>query len=158
MLPSTVLPTAHSLIKPGGFIGITTWSFLPWVPLLAQVINKLPEPRPYCPSKDELEAKMFQGRAWNTPQYVTKVLEEAGFQNVQTQEEGRDVEVGTPEQFMEPMAMPLGMISTWWPEEKRAGLLEDVKKEMLGVVREMAVGGVATMKFVAIMGTGWKAS
>ena len=101
---------------------------------------------------------MYQGRAWSKASYVAQQLTEAGFENVQTQEEGREVEIGTPEQFMEPMGMPLGIISTWWPEEDRAKLLEAVKKEMLEVVREIAEGGVVKMKFVAIMGTGWKAS
>jgi hypothetical protein len=158
VLPSTVLPTAYTLLKPSGFIGITTWSFLPWVPLLAKAIDRLPEPRPYCPSKDEVEAKMYQGRAWNSPSYVAQQLTDAGFENVQTQKEERDVEIGTPEQFMEPMGLPLGMIATWWPEEDRAGLLEAVKREMLDVVKDMAQGGVVSMKFSAVIGTGWKAS
>jgi hypothetical protein len=158
MLPSTFLPTMHTLLKPSGFIGITTWAFLPWMPLFDQAISRLPEPRPHCPSKDEIEAKIYQGRAWSKASYVSQQLTEAGFENVQTHEEGREVEIGTPEQFMEPMGLPLGMISTWWPEEDRMKLLGVVKKEMLEVVREIAEGGVVRMKFVAIMGTGWKAS
>ena len=158
MLPATVIPTAHTLLKPSGFIGITTWSFFPWVPILIQAIDRLPEPKPYCPSKDEVQIKIYQGRAWNSSAYVAQQLTGAGFENVQTQEEERDVEVGTPEQFMEPMELPLGIVATWWPEEHRAGLLEVVKREMLEVVKEMAKGGVVTIKFAAVMGTGWKAS
>jgi hypothetical protein len=158
MLPLTTLPTTHSLLKASGFIGITTWSSLAWIHLVAQAIDRLPEPRPYCPSKDEIEAKIYQGRAWNTPQYVAKVLKDAGFENVQVQEADRDVEVGTPEQFMEPMGIPLSMISTWWPEVERESLLEILKREMLEIVKETAEGGVVRMKFAAILGTGWKAS
>lgn len=158
MLPDTFLPAAHTLLKPAGFIGITTWSFLPWVPLLAQAIERLPEPRPYCPSKAEIEAKLYQGRAWNEPSYVAQQLTSAGFENVQTQVEERYVEVGTPEQFMEPMGLPLGMIAIWWPEENRADVLEGVKREMLQVVKDIAEEGMVRVKFEAVMGTGWKAS
>jgi hypothetical protein len=158
MLPPATLPTSHSLLKASGFIGITTWSSFAWIRLVAQAIDRLPEPRPYCPSDVEIEVKIYQGRAWNKPQYVAKALEDAGFENVQVQEADRDVEVGTPEQFMEPMGFPLSMISTWWPEEDRENTLENLKREMLELVKEMAEGVVVRMKFAAILGSGWKAS
>lgn len=165
MLPPTVLPTCLSLLRPAGFVGITTWSNLHWIPLIARAIARLPSPQPYCPTAAEIEAKIYNGRAWNTPAYVAAQLKEAGFEKVQTQEEVRDVEVGTPEQFMEPMAMPLAMVSTWWAEAEREKVLEDVQREkvlgdvqreMLEVLREDAEGGVVRMRFSAILGIGWK--
>ncbi|KAF2795216.1 S-adenosyl-L-methionine-dependent methyltransferase [Melanomma pulvis-pyrius CBS 109.77] len=156
MLPPTALPTCLSLLRPEGFIGITTWSDLPWIPLVARAIARLPTPRPYCPTAAEIETKIYNGRAWNTPAYVAAQLREAGFEKVQTQEEVRDVEVGTPEQFMLPMAMPLAMVSTWWAEAEREKVLGDVQREMLEVVREDVERGDGRMRFSGILGMGWK--
>ena len=69
-------------------------------------------------------------------------------------EEVREVAVGTPEQVMEPMALPLSMVSgTWWKDD---GVLAEVSKEMLKLFAEEAHEGLVTMKFPAILGIGRK--
>ncbi|KAF2711849.1 S-adenosyl-L-methionine-dependent methyltransferase, partial [Pleomassaria siparia CBS 279.74] len=120
VMPLTVVPTCKTLLIPGGFIGITTWSYLSWVDILSRAIARLSIPQLYCPIASEIESKMYNGHAWNDPLFVVSQLNNAGFQNVEFREEEREVEVGTPEQFMLPMALPLKMISsTWWKEEER---------------------------------------
>jgi hypothetical protein len=151
-----VLPQLYSLLKPGSFIAITTWAYMPWQPILHRSISLMSSP-PYSPSSADLENKLFAGHNWGDKAYLASRLQEAGFDKVDTVREKKTAEVGTPDLFMETMQFPLRMITTFWDEGKEQQLLEELNEVMLGEVqREAGDDGVVRMEFDANVGWGWK--
>ncbi|KAF2032856.1 S-adenosyl-L-methionine-dependent methyltransferase [Setomelanomma holmii] len=160
VLPNA-LPNLQSLLAPKGFIGITTWSYLPWHAVLSDSIAKMSSshtPPPYNPSASELESKMFSGRPWGDASYVAAQLKDAGFQRVQTEFKREKAKVGSPKLFMETMQFPLMLVKMYWPEEKREEYLEELNGVMLGEVVRLAGGeeGSVEMEFKGVCGWGWK--
>jgi hypothetical protein len=108
-----VLPSLFSLLRPGGFIAVTTWAYMPWQPLVHRSIELMANP-PYSPSYEELEQNLFAGHKWGEKEYLAEKLSEAGFEKVETVKEARKGQVGTPKVFMETMQFPLRMVMGFW--------------------------------------------
>lgn len=152
-----ILPKLHALLKPGGFIGVTTWAVLGWHPLLARSIARMSTP-PYCPSSAELEAKMFAGRPWSDKAYVARRLSEAGFENVDVVREKRVGKCGTPKAFMETMEFPMRFVTGDWDEGTREELWTELRALMLEEAVKDAGGEdeQVVLEFDANVGWGWK--
>jgi hypothetical protein len=52
---------------------------------------------PYNPTATEITDKMFSGKPWNEPAFVSSQLSEAGFVNVQSEQKVHAAGVGTPD-------------------------------------------------------------
>ena len=156
VLPSC-LPTLFSLLKPGGFIGITTWSSLPWQSLLDTCIPKI-RGQPYLPSAAEVKNKMFSGRDWDKRDYVASQLEGAGFERVETDVAERRAQVGSPKMFMEGMQFPLMIVKTFWEESKREEWLKELNELIYKEIVDQAGGEdhPVGMDFGGIIAWGWK--
>lgn len=80
------LPKLYELLKPGGFIGVTTWAVLPGVPLLSSTVEKMREAKmnekPYNPPSSELEEQMYSGHSWSDREYLASQLSKAGLRYV----------------------------------------------------------------------------
>lgn len=154
----TALPHLYTLASPGGYIGISTWTHLPWHAILSRSITRMSSPQPYCPSAHELEAKMFSGRAWGEEAYVGSQLREAGFVNVQTEIRKEKASVGSAKLFMESMQLPLMIVKGFWLEEKQDGWMKELNEVMYKEVVKVAGGedGVVEMEFEAILAWAWK--
>jgi hypothetical protein len=59
----TALPNLYASLKPGGFIGITTWAKLAWVPQFRKAVQAMPD-APYCPTEKEIEEMLYRGKGW----------------------------------------------------------------------------------------------
>ncbi|CAO2649701.1 Nn.00g009930.m01.CDS01 [Neocucurbitaria sp. VM-36] len=152
-----VLPKLHALLKPGGFIGVTTWASLPWQPLLARSIEQMEE-KPYKPASAELVEKMSGGRPWGEKEYLAGQMREAGFERVDTVREKHMAHCGTPKVYMDVMQLPLKLVTMYWKEDKREKWLEELNGIMLHEVIKEA-GGEAEqvkMEFDGNVGWGWK--
>ncbi|KAF1846081.1 S-adenosyl-L-methionine-dependent methyltransferase [Cucurbitaria berberidis CBS 394.84] len=151
------LPKLYELLKPGGFIGVTTLACLPWHSLLARSIARMAD-APYSPSSSDLEEKLFSGRPWGDHKYVVSQLREVGLHNVDAVREKKSAQVGTPKLFMESMSFVLQMVGAYWEEGKR----EEWLKELNGIMLEESAkdaGGEeeqVTLEFDGIAGWGWK--
>jgi hypothetical protein len=150
-----VLPQLYALLRPGGFIAVTTWAYMPWQPLLHRSISLMSNP-PYSPSYDELEDKMFAGHKWGQPSYLSSKLSEAGFSGVDVVKEKRTAQVGTPEVFMETMQFPLRMVMGFWEELNQEVSFEELNGVMLKEVEKDAEEGVVKMDPVGNVAWGWK--
>lgn len=152
-----VLPTLLPLLKPGGFIGLTTWADLGWHPLLTRSIARL-SPAPYSPSVADLSAKMFAGRDWGNQTYVAAQLSAAGFENVDTLREKRMAVCGSPRQFMQTMQMVMKFVGMFWEEGERERLVSEVSGLMLEEAVKDAGGeeGSVEIEFDGIVAWGWK--
>jgi hypothetical protein len=157
MLPDDTLSILHSLLKPDGFIGITSWTHFPWYSLVERAILQLPNPPP-CPPVTEIERIVNKGQAWNTPSFVQKVLESAGFRDVAVIVEKIDAQTGTPAQFTETMFMPLQLFGAFWPETEREELIKATSQSLKKIAEDQfGVEGPVKLTFEAIVGTGRKA-
>ncbi|KAF2119555.1 S-adenosyl-L-methionine-dependent methyltransferase [Lophiotrema nucula] len=147
----------RGLLKPGGFLGFTTWKKLAWYPWLVKAVERAPS-KPYCPTEAEVEHALYSGLPWQATSYIESILQDAGFKNVETQEQTMTVDVGTPKENTEVMQLPLMMLSAFWEEGKRSALI----KEVLGAFEEnlteqFGADGNVTWEWTAIIATGWKA-
>ncbi|KAH7355668.1 S-adenosyl-L-methionine-dependent methyltransferase [Pyrenochaeta sp. MPI-SDFR-AT-0127] len=152
-----VLPRLFDLLKPGGFIGVTTWAYLAWHPLLARSISRMSS-EVYSPSFSDLEDKMFAGRRWGDTAYLTSRLVEAGFTKVDTVREKHVAGCGTPKEFVETMSFPLRFVAMFWDEEKRNEWSAELSKLMLEEAIKTAGGEEeqVRLEFDGIIGWGWK--
>ncbi|KAL1798930.1 hypothetical protein ACET3X_002967 [Alternaria dauci] len=155
ILPEQTLSHLCSLLRPGGFIAVATWSAMPWHGLLTRSISLMNAPQPYSPSYEELQEKMCG--PWAAESYVAQQLEAAGLQRVDTSTQKESIRAGTPEVFMASMQFPLQFVArTWWGNE-RDGVLEELSDAMRGIVEEeIGEDGEMGMEFDGIMGWGWK--
>jgi hypothetical protein len=55
---------------------------------------------PYNPSADEIDDKLYAGRAWGSQEYLASQLRESGFVEVETQVEKVVAKVGTPASYV----------------------------------------------------------
>ena len=156
-LPTTTLRSLHSILKPGGFIGVTTWSYYAWYPYVVRAINSLPDPPP-VPTEQECHAMISQNRPWEDPNYVLKSMEEAGYLEVEVIQEDHLCEAGNSDQFVDAMYMPLQMVGSRWEEGKRKELVKDVQMALKSQIeKEFGVGNPVKMEFKAIIGMARKA-
>lgn len=63
MVMPNVLPRLVELLKPGGFLGITSWESLCFYPLVVKSLKYVTD-KPTIPSHDEVSAKMFGEEKW----------------------------------------------------------------------------------------------
>lgn len=154
-----VLPKLHALLKPGGYIGITTWAELLWTDLLARCIAQMKE-KPYSPSSAELEQKLYQGHDWSNINYVASQLRDAGFTKVDTLRHKLEAPCMTPKLFVETMRFPLQVVSMFWEEGKREEWLKELNGIMYKDVLENAGAEdkEVVSTFDANVGWGWKSS
>lgn len=158
VLPPSTLSACHSLLRPGGFIAISTWVYFPWYPLISHATSQLPNP-PTIPTEAEVDSMIHAGHAWNTSEFVEQVLKDAGFTDVETVKGRRSIDCGTPQQFTDTMWMPLQLFAAGWDEGKKHQLVKDVTGELRKTAAEHAGGEDKHffMDFEAIVGTGRKA-
>src|SRR4051794_12537294 len=83
ILPTSTLAKCHSVLRPNGAIGISTWSSIDWVEVLGRAVARLPSPRPYAPTISEVEEMFYKGNHWNLPSWVGEQLKDAGFKDVE---------------------------------------------------------------------------
>ncbi|KAH7067159.1 hypothetical protein FB567DRAFT_541870 [Paraphoma chrysanthemicola] len=157
----TALPHLHTLTLPGGFIGLTTWTHLPWYPIVARSISLMPAPQPPCPSAAEVQARLMSNRAWGEEGFVAEQLREAGFVEVQTDVKRAVAKVGTPKVYMASMQFPLGILRGMWEEvgeEQKDEWMKVLNEVMYKEVVEMVGGedGVAELEFEAVVAWGRK--
>lgn len=151
-----VLPKLFSTLKPGGFVGISTWAALPWIPLLDTSISLMPS-KPYNPTATEIKNLIYSGRAWDSPEYVAAQLKSAGFSSVAAETLKKRASVGNAELFMESMQFPLMMVKNFWPEDKRDELLKELNVKMRAEVDKLAgKDGKVEMEFEGICAWGWR--
>ena len=151
------LPKLYELLKPGGFIGVTTWASLPWLPLLARSLEQMKE-KPYCPAAAEFEEKIYTGRAWGDKEYLGSQLSQAGFKKVDTAREKIVAECGTAAEWMETMQFPLKLVTEYWEESKRETWLRELNEIMLQEAITGAGGKDEPMRMEmdGNVGWGWK--
>lgn len=155
-LPTTTLKKTYDLLKPGGFIGMTTWAALPWFAWVQKAVSRLPNP-PSLISYEQIQSAFQQGNAWHEEAFVKKQLEEAGFKDVEVVYEKVRARGGTLDEFMEMMTMPMKVVSSFWEEGEREEILGRVMGELRKVVEEENFeDGVVTMNMEGLVGVGWK--
>lgn len=156
-LPTTTLKKTYDLLKPGGFIGMTTWAALPWFAWVQKAVSRLPNP-PSLISYEQIQSAFQQGNAWHEEAFVKKQLEEAGFKDVEVVYEKVRARGGTLDEFMEMMTMPMKVVSSFWEEGEREEILGRVMGELRKVVEEEEdfEDGVVTMNMEGLVGVGWK--
>lgn len=82
MIPDApkALSEMHRVLQPLGIVGITSWEKVGWMPIVTECIARVKA----SSTKDgssALPTSLLHG--WSDKSYVQKVLEDAGFQNVQ---------------------------------------------------------------------------
>lgn len=157
MLPPGTISQLAKILASGGTLAVSTWAYLPWFPLLGRTLERI-EDGPSMPAEQQLWKMVTNGQAWHDKGFVGKQLEEAGLEKVEVVQRKENVDCGTPETFMTTFKFVLGMLSTQWPEEKRAGWLERVSDTMTAILIE-DVGGPdehVFMEFEGIVGVGLK--
>ncbi|ORY06891.1 hypothetical protein BCR34DRAFT_590464 [Clohesyomyces aquaticus] len=160
MMPPATLGTCHDLlVRDKGFVGISTWSYLPWMRFVKKAISRMSAPQPYCPSGEEVAAKVYNNIPWSSPSFLTSTLKEHGFVDVEAETVRATAECGTPAEFCETMQMPLQLVAGFWGgegEEKKI-LLDGLSKMFREVVVEEVGGeeGSLSMEFEAVLTTGW---
>lgn len=155
MLPASTLKHLYSLLRPGGYMAVATWSSMSWDNLLTRSVALMNAPQPYSPSREELREK-FCGR-WADGSYLTQQFEAAGLGRVGTSNQKEAVRVGTPDVFVGSMQFPLHYVrNTWW-QGQREGLLEELNGAMKGIVQqEVGEDGEVELGFDGVVGWGWK--
>ncbi|KAI4952793.1 hypothetical protein J4E91_003267 [Alternaria rosae] len=129
MLPASTLTHLYSLLRPGGYIAVATWSSMSWDNLLTRSVALMNAPQPYSPSREELREK-FCGR-WADGSYLTQQFEAAGLGRVGT---SNQKEAG-----------------------QREGLLEELNGAMKGIVQqEVGEDEEVELGFDGVVGWGWK--
>ncbi|KAF2644410.1 S-adenosyl-L-methionine-dependent methyltransferase [Massarina eburnea CBS 473.64] len=155
-LPPSTVPACAALLQPGGRIGVSSWKYAGWHTIVERAVARLSNP-PTVPSYDQLFDVIHDGRAWDTPEYVTQTLEDAGFIDVDVVIQKERVDCGTPEQFADTMFMLMGLIASFWEENKRADLTQKVLRELKKVVEEeIGRDGRFVLEFEGIVGVGRK--
>jgi len=159
MMPDDTLSKCLELLVPGGTLGITTWSRLSWYPLLARAISAS-ESKPYLPSEEEFEARLFGGVPWQDINWVQTTMESEGFQQIVVRNEKMKLNCGEPSEFVTMMFMMIRMLSTFWEENDRERLIKEVTKALQEETEEevQATDGKLYLVFEALVGTGRKAS
>jgi hypothetical protein len=166
MMPGDTLKKCHELLKPGGYISISTWAYLPWYSHVARSVELLPESeRPTMPSESEVRNILYKNRPYDDPDYISTILKEAGFTDVSVTSRETLASGGTPIHFCDVMYLPLKMISGFWVkdqsakgDEEKEKLVRAVQEKLLGLLEEeFGKGGATKMTFKAIMGSGRKA-
>lgn len=155
MLPEQTLSHLCSLLRPGGFIAVATWSAMPWHSLLTRSIALMDAPQPYPPSHKEIQEKLCG--PWAAESYVAQRLKAAGLQRADTSTQKESIRAGTPKVFIESMQFPLQFMAKIWWEKERNGVLEELSDAMKGIVEnEIGEDGEVGMEFDGIVGWGWK--
>lgn len=157
MLPPGTIGRLAEKVAPGGTVAVSTWAYLPWFGLLEKTLDRI-EDGPSKPTEEQLWKMMTNGQAWQDKEFVGKQLEKAGLAKVEVVQRKENVDCGTPETFMTMFKFVLGMLSTQWPEEKKAKWLEEVADTMTANLIE-DVGGPdehVFMEFEGIVGVGLK--
>lgn len=156
VLPPQTLQRLQTLLRPGGYIAVTSWASVPWYSLFARSISLMSPPQPYCPSSQEVQDK-FCGN-WGRESHFVQQLEEAGFQDVDTLKEKRRICCGTPDVWTTSMQFPLGVaVKTWWEEGKKDAQLGELNGTMKEMATEnLAENGEVEMEFDGVVGWGWK--
>ncbi|CAN9396061.1 unnamed protein product [Alternaria alternata] len=153
MLPEQTLSHLCSLLRPGGFIAVATWSAMPWHSLLTRSIALMDAPQPYPPSHKEIQEKLCG--PWAAESYVAQRLEAAGLQRADTSTQKESIRAGTPKVFIESMQFPLQFMAKIWWEKERNGVLEELSDAMKGIVEnEIGEDGEVGMEFDGIVGVG----
>ncbi|KAF3045319.1 hypothetical protein E8E11_002232 [Didymella keratinophila] len=156
MPPDTIKKLSQRLAK-GGTLAVSTWAYLPWFSLLERTLGRI-EDGPSMPTEQQLWKMMTNGQTWEDAGFVRKQLEEAGLEKVEVVQRKEIVDCGTPGTFMTTFKFVLGMLSTQWPEEKRAKWLDRVADTMTAILVE-DVGGPdkhVFMEFEGIVCVGLK--
>ncbi|PVH93106.1 S-adenosyl-L-methionine-dependent methyltransferase [Periconia macrospinosa] len=156
IVPADTLALAFNKLRPGGFVGISSLAAIPWHSWVSLAVSRLRNP-PSMPSYEEILQKMYAGQPWGETKYIKKVLGEVGFNRVQVEEEKRRSS-GTPEECLEMLHMPIVFVSAWWPEERRAELVNRVKEELLKIFIEKSEDGQVWVEMDGRVGCAWKAS
>lgn len=157
VFPGETLGKLAHLVQHGGTLAVSTWAYLLWYGLLERTYERM-ESALELPTQAQLWAGMTNGLPWHDKEFVREQLEGAGLQMVEVVQTKINVDCGTPEVFMATMELVLGMLSKQWPEEKREGLLKEVRQTMNGIVLE-EVGGEGKHVFLeaeGIVGVGLK--
>ncbi|KAF2872870.1 hypothetical protein BDV95DRAFT_568207 [Massariosphaeria phaeospora] len=155
-MPTATLSACAALVRPNGFIGLSSWARIGVYPLIARAVSRLASP-PKFPTEAEMMKVLTQDRAWDSPAYITQVLEEAGFTGVEAEEKTARVNNLTPAVFCETMDLMLGFVEKAWAWE------EGVRAEVAASLRKVAVeeaGGeeeIVWVDFKGIVATGRKA-
>ncbi|KAF1831385.1 S-adenosyl-L-methionine-dependent methyltransferase [Decorospora gaudefroyi] len=134
-----VLPQLFRLLRPGGFIAITTWVALGWYPYLQSSMSQL-DSVPYSPTHEEVLNMIYSGRPWGEQAYLSERLTEAGFEGVQTVGEKVAVRAGTPSAWMQNMEFPLKIMVGVFENWDREGWLEELSRVVM-VEAVKAAGG-----------------
>ncbi|KAG9193036.1 hypothetical protein G6011_03071 [Alternaria panax] len=155
MLPEQAISHLYSLLHPGGFIAVATWSTIPWHILLTRSIALMDAPQPYSPSHNEFQEKLCG--PWAAESHVVQQLEGAGLERVGSSAQKERVRAGTPKVFMGSMQFPLQfVVKTWW-EGERDGIMEELSDAMKEIVEgEVGEDGEVGMEFDGVMGWEWK--
>lgn len=124
------LPKLYELLKPGGYIGITTWAELIWAEILPRCVSQMKD-KPYCPSPTETEQKIYIGQDWGKVEFVASQLSDAGLQRVETMRHQFEGAWMWPKLFVDTMQLPLQIVASYWQEDKREEWLKELNEIML---------------------------
>jgi hypothetical protein len=157
VLPPDSLEKCVKLLRPNGFIAFSTWAQFPWFPLIERAHAHMSNPPP-LPSYDTVKNRIYQGLPWGA-EFVREVLEKANFKDVEIVQKKEMVNVGTPAEFTETMALPLMIITAAWPEADKERLQKEINDGLMAVALEEAGSeeGTFEMEFEGIVGIGRKA-
>lgn len=156
-MPTETLNKCHDILKPGGFLAVSSWQNIAFLKVFARALATLPN-APYCPTEADIQRTLYSGRPWSSPDYVAQTLKEAGFVDVEVKVEPNVADSGTPDQFMELAQMMLQQFSGFWPEAEREESMKRASEALLKQVTEEA-GGMdkhVYLTFNGIVGTGRK--
>ena len=77
---SKALNEMYRVLQPSGIIGITTWHTVGWMPIVSEAVARVKALSPQD-KNSAMPSPVLQG--WTDTLYIQKVLEDAGFHNVQ---------------------------------------------------------------------------
>ena len=82
MIPDApkALKEMFRVLEPSGTVGITTWYKVGWMPIFFECVARA---KMSSAAKESATPPMPIARHWSDTSYVQKVLEDAGFQNIQ---------------------------------------------------------------------------
>ena len=157
-MPLSTLQTCHSLIRPGGFIAISTWKTLHWYEIVASAIAKLDDSPP-VPSYEDVVNKMHMGNRWEDPESVESHLRNAGFEDVETVVKSIRAVAGTTAGWAEAMMFPVKMIGSEWEAGRKEEWFKAIHEHLRAWAEgKFGVDGKVEMDFTGIVGTGRKAA